>query len=481
MSKSPTIRSSHAYYDGSVSSFDGIDGQVPEKHVKSYKNPNKFVSYVASYFDVIDDQVPEKHVKSYKNPNYHRSCPSSPKQFTDSELPTCYRETKSDDQGHEEYHVKRHVKEQTHLVKRHLLPTAGGAPFVICYRCLKPLQLPADFLLFKRRFHQQKSNTWIGTSESRCVSCVSTSLKIKDMSAEVTAWLDTSAKSKDMDWHVRSAKNIILGGELQKGIPSGSDQGSPLLTPDQKLGMQKSSRQAASPSCGCGSSDFSMKEGTALSSSSSSSDSESVSFNSSNYSGIPITIDGDGFTEFPSLKKTNQEAEDDNADSLLEGRENGSYEELLGGIIEYEEKLRVSNLRLQLSEEEAARLKSELHTQIESAQRDMKIREADLESERRQVFQLQKLIFQNLTLRLKVQGQLKLSQEDVAMLNAEFDSARRKVFESQDRIAKVTEKGNHVEALNKDLNMLKLKHDMHIAEKDVITAKVNTLMAEASS
>ncbi|KAK0593283.1 hypothetical protein LWI29_034176 [Acer saccharum] len=362
-----------------------------------------------------------------------------------------------------------------------------------------------------------------------------------------------------------------LGGELQKGIPSGSDQGSPLLTPDQKLG-------------------------------------------------IPITIDGEGFTEFSSLKKKIQEAEDDNADSLLEGRENGSYEELLGRIIEYEEKLRVSNLRLQLSEEEAARLKSELHTQIQSAQRDMKMKEADLESERRQVFQLQKQItelethvsesdfeierllreleltrerlggFDEEIERLKnelvneisegtrlVQGQLKLAQEDVAMLNAKLDSERRKVLESQERIVKherdlsvcddkihelkfalsdahenftleiaqlqseissllekqalgderlkeqellcksleeklwkseaenmetvdfydrrerdmqdeitqlmegVTEKGNHVEALSKDLDMLKLKHDMLMAEKDEVTAKVNTLMAEASS
>ncbi|KAL5734515.1 hypothetical protein ACOSP7_032376 [Xanthoceras sorbifolium] len=84
----------------------------------------------------------------------HGSCPSSPQQFTDSEFPVYYREMKSDDQRHEEYHVKRHTKEQPHLVKRHLRPKAGGAPFIICYCCLKPLQLPADFLLFKRRFHK---------------------------------------------------------------------------------------------------------------------------------------------------------------------------------------------------------------------------------------------------------------------------------------------------------------------------------------
>ncbi|KAK2637232.1 hypothetical protein Ddye_032024 [Dipteronia dyeriana] len=337
MSKSPTIRSSHAYYDGSVSSFDDIDDQVPKQHVKSYKNPEtrhqtRNLSYAvdnnrqwvrdellrestrhghaavrngtrferdefqdsASFYQrdylaagyescsassqlqdefhnhssqqerikllkmvyELQDQLSrtglqgssevtgkEMYAPAYYSPeiseeeisrelNYHRyperyrqgsnwshqykfscvpfsgevtnsrqcidnsclhccpqdqqystqlppsihshgrgfctfhpghscysshrSCPSSPKQFTDSEFPICYRETNSDVQRHEEYHVKRHVKEKTQLVKRHLRPTAGGAPFVICYRCLKPLQLPADFLLFKKRFHQLK-------------------------------------------------------------------------------------------------------------------------------------------------------------------------------------------------------------------------------------------------------------------------------------------------------------------------------------
>ncbi|KAI9157153.1 hypothetical protein LWI28_017627 [Acer negundo] len=359
MSKSPTISSSHAYYDGSVSSFDGIDDQVPKQHVKSYKNPNNFVSseeirprrdkflakgnpetrrqtrnlsyavdnhrqwvldellrestrhdhaavrngtrferdefqdpasfyqrdYLAAGYESssassqlqdefhnhsrqqerikllkmvseLQDQLKrtglrgssevtgkETYAPAYYNPEIseeeisrelsyhmyperyrpgsnwshqnkyshipfseevtnngqcidnsclhccpqdwqfseqlpppihshsrgfctfhpghtcyssHRSCPSSPKQFTDSEFPICYRETNSDVLRHEEYHVKRPVKEQTRLVKQHLRPTAGGAPFIICYRCLKPLQLPADFLLFKKRFHQLK-------------------------------------------------------------------------------------------------------------------------------------------------------------------------------------------------------------------------------------------------------------------------------------------------------------------------------------
>ncbi|KAK3193389.1 hypothetical protein Dsin_024699 [Dipteronia sinensis] len=289
--------------------------------------------------------------------------------------------------------------------------------------------------------------------------------------------------------------------ELQKDIPSGSDQGSPLLTPDQKLGMHKSSHQAASPSCG---------------------------------RGIPITIDGEGFTKFPSLIKRNQEAEDDNADSLLEGRENGSYEELLGGIIEYEEKIRVSNLRLQLSEEEAARkLVTESDFEIERLLKELELTRERLKGSNEEIERLKNELVNEISVGTHlVQGQLKLAQEDVAKLNTELDSERRKELkvalsdaqenfslekaqlqskissllekqalgdervkeqellctsleekiwksevenmetldfndcrerDMQDEITRlmegVTERGNHVEALNKDLNMLKLKHD----------------------
>ncbi|KAJ0102704.1 hypothetical protein Patl1_06784 [Pistacia atlantica] len=81
------------------------------------------------------------------------SAPSSPQQFSDSEFPKWCRETKSDDQRHEEHHMKKFMREKHHPVRRHLRPTVGGAPFLICYACSKPLQLPADFLLFKRKFH----------------------------------------------------------------------------------------------------------------------------------------------------------------------------------------------------------------------------------------------------------------------------------------------------------------------------------------
>ncbi|KAF3433252.1 hypothetical protein FNV43_RR24354 [Rhamnella rubrinervis] len=83
----------------------------------------------------------------------YSSCPSSPQRFVDSEFPLRGREAMSDDQRRRSHEVKS-LRDKTHLVKRHLRPIAGGAPFITCYKCFKLLQLPADFLLFKRRSHR---------------------------------------------------------------------------------------------------------------------------------------------------------------------------------------------------------------------------------------------------------------------------------------------------------------------------------------
>ncbi|XP_061996169.1 uncharacterized protein LOC133714107 [Rosa rugosa] len=63
-------------------------------------------------------------------------------------------ETMSDDLRHNSHEVKKYYGEKQQMPKRHFLPIAGGAPIVLCYNCFKPLQIPADFLLFKRRCHR---------------------------------------------------------------------------------------------------------------------------------------------------------------------------------------------------------------------------------------------------------------------------------------------------------------------------------------
>ncbi|XVE86021.1 hypothetical protein DITRI_Ditri18aG0002800 [Diplodiscus trichospermus] len=82
------------------------------------------------------------------------SCPSSPQRYLESDFSSWSHEIKSDDWRYKDHELKRYLREKNHSVRRHLRPTAGGAPFVTCYHCFILLQLPADFLLFKRRFHQ---------------------------------------------------------------------------------------------------------------------------------------------------------------------------------------------------------------------------------------------------------------------------------------------------------------------------------------
>ncbi|KAF8118811.1 hypothetical protein N665_0002s0120 [Sinapis alba] len=64
----------------------------------------------------------------------------------------------------EDHQRTRHADLQAHrrrqpVAKRHIRPTAGGAPFISCYRCSQNLQLPADFLIFKRKYHLLRCGT----------------------------------------------------------------------------------------------------------------------------------------------------------------------------------------------------------------------------------------------------------------------------------------------------------------------------------
>ncbi|XP_027329984.1 uncharacterized protein LOC113846194 [Abrus precatorius] len=86
----------------------------------------------------------------------HHSYPSSPQWLMTSKLLVNGREAKSCDQRYMAPEVKKYFREKPSMTKRHYRPVAGGAPFVTCHKCLKLLQLPADFLLFKRVMHQLK-------------------------------------------------------------------------------------------------------------------------------------------------------------------------------------------------------------------------------------------------------------------------------------------------------------------------------------
>lgn len=85
----------------------------------------------------------------------YSSCASSPQHFLSTQLSTRGVHMQSDHLSHRN-HGRNYVREKNHLAKHHLRPIAGGAPFLTCYYCLKLLQIPAEFLLVKRRCNRLK-------------------------------------------------------------------------------------------------------------------------------------------------------------------------------------------------------------------------------------------------------------------------------------------------------------------------------------
>ncbi|CAK9135909.1 unnamed protein product [Ilex paraguariensis] len=88
--------------------------------------------------------------------NLYSYSPSSPQHYASSEYSSWRRDDiMSDDQWPRDHEVKKlPQREKHHSMKRHIQPVAGGAPVIACYRCLKLLQLPADFLLSGRKCHR---------------------------------------------------------------------------------------------------------------------------------------------------------------------------------------------------------------------------------------------------------------------------------------------------------------------------------------
>ncbi|KAL9382282.1 hypothetical protein Peur_025317 [Populus x canadensis] len=234
---------------------------------------------------------------------------------------------------------------------------------------------------------------------------------------------------------------------------SGHGHDPPLLTPVQKLGFHKASNRATSVSSHGASSDLSLKEGSE-SFSFSSSDSESESFNSSGnaYYSLPVNTDRSELhkkiivmgTDISSMEEKLQMHEEENRDSMLNGEENRNYEELPSRKIGYEEELRLTKVKLQLSEDDVTRLKIELEksvffrdlsgtlqAQLELALKDIQMREDDLQVERKRVLELQKKVAEGSE---ELQGQLKVAEEEITMLNAKLNTESRRVLDLQERI-----------------------------------------------
>ncbi|XP_022764880.1 protein NETWORKED 4B-like [Durio zibethinus] len=286
-----------------------------------------------------------------------------------------------------------------------------------------------------------------------------------------------------------------LTRELRKSLPSdcqtqgpdsGFDQNSPLITPDKKLGMGRSSQQAASFSSGGGSSDLSLKERTETSSFSSDSDSESFSSSVNIYLSSPVDNDNGGVhhkvtelgSELPTMKLKLQGADGENVDGKLKMGDNRSYEELNERLNNREEELGDLNLKLHLAEEEIARLNTELKknesvsvlsdhmlVRLESLQGDTKTREADLELENGKVLELQKQI-------VELEAHVSVSNSEIVRLMEELAASKEKIKASEEEIAmfkhelgqKISDDTRHVlgqlESAQEDLALLKAQLDI---------------------
>ncbi|KAM7494697.1 hypothetical protein LguiB_029306 [Lonicera macranthoides] len=104
-------------------------------------------------------QLP-RHYMAHPSPTIyssHRSGSSSPVQYRGSEFSLWSRDN---DQWHRDRELtKLNSREKRQPVKRHFRPVASGSPIIACYQCSALLQLPADFLVFKRKCHLLQCNS----------------------------------------------------------------------------------------------------------------------------------------------------------------------------------------------------------------------------------------------------------------------------------------------------------------------------------
>ncbi|XP_010558110.1 PREDICTED: protein ENHANCED DISEASE RESISTANCE 4-like [Tarenaya hassleriana] len=89
--------------------------------------------------------------------SYGSSYPGSPQTNTEPEYrPGWSREIVSDAEDrhrHGSHEVKTYLTERKPVAMRHVRPTAGGAPYTSCYHCSQTLHMPADFLVFRTKYH----------------------------------------------------------------------------------------------------------------------------------------------------------------------------------------------------------------------------------------------------------------------------------------------------------------------------------------
>nr|ACU23753.1 unknown [Glycine max] len=221
--------------------------------------------------------------------------------------------------------------------------------------------------------------------------------------------------------------------EDSEKFDAGSDQGNalvtPYYTPYPKHLLPKSGLQPVniefSPSSGGDNSVASMKEGPGSSSSSSSSSTDSEQ---------ERKIVGEEKTDNVSLES-----------------ENRSYNELLKEFLKNKEELKLSNIKLKLSEEKIVKLNVQIEKsegELNNVLVELKVKEENLEYEKGQVLELQKktadlethvpdcsLKIAKLVAQLELaEEQLKISDDEIARLKEELNSRSSGTHELQGQL-----------------------------------------------
>lgn len=233
----------------------------------------------------------------------------------------------------------------------------------------------------------------------------------------------------------------------------GSQHGSPLQTPDQKVNKPRSEQDGElklCPSSGSGSPDSSMKEASEYSMSS---DSESESFYSTMNKDIvsPMSVKSkvqhskfiEQTTEPQETEVMVQKIKGENIDGTAKVRESEDYDMLLRRIAACEEELLIASEKLHISEKENVRLEGELkkqesitvfidnlNVQLHEAQQSIKMGDANLEMEKRKVLELQYQVAES-------QFQINDSKGYVELLMQELKMSREKLKGSEEELVKL--------------------------------------------
>ncbi|XP_042510796.1 protein NETWORKED 4A-like isoform X2 [Macadamia integrifolia] len=154
--------------------------------------------------------------------------------------------------------------------------------------------------------------------------------------------------------------------------------------------------------------------------------------------------------------------------------------------------LKIANRRLRDKEDEIARLKFEQENDKRSLEEGTSDRVCQVPVDGSEIIELEadvlreeiSKIAQNSSAEERLEAEISKVTEERDQQETklrDWESRGRSLEEEIERLeVGIAQRGDDVEALNKDLGALKLKYDMLVAERDGLKAKVETMMAEVS-